>query len=403
MNHASSPADRYPFEFSGVAAPMLALTVAMTLALGCAPAAPNAPDAQPEDTADAGAPVFDTRDYRIRPVTVTAGLTHPYSFRFLPDGSILVTEMGGQLRVIRNGDLVPEPVTGVPEVYSNPPSHGLMDLALHPDFAENGVVYLSYNTMGEQGVTEALARGTFDGTQLSSVTTIFEAEAWAMTNGRQNARLAFAPDRTLHMSASGGGDIAAAQDMDTDKGKTVRLLDDGSLPDGNPFAGRAGARPEIFTIGHQNVHGMAVHPETGEIWAISHGDEINVLTAGSNYGWPYTNSGGGTSQQYLPMPEGVDLTPAFVGFDPQIRVSGIAFYTGDRFPAWRNDVFVGSMNNQHIRRVAYDDNGRTFQEDLFIVPGEQVRDLQMGPDGMLYYTVFVDDGPGRLMRIESAE
>ncbi len=394
MNHRSSPG-RYPFVLIG--------GLALMLAAACAP---PASEVQPDNTnasGDAGAQVFDTIDYRIRLVSVIEGLTHPYSFRFLPDGSMLITEMGGQLRIIRNGELVPEPVTGVPEVYSNPPSHGLMDLTLHPDFAENGLVYLSYNKMGEQGVTEALVRGTFDGTGLRGVTEIFEAEAWAMTNGRQNARLAFASDGTLHMSASVGGDIAAAQEVENHKGKTVRLLDDGSVPDDNPLAGQAGARPEIFTIGHQNIHGMAAHPETGEIWAISHGDEINILSPGGNFGWPYTNSGGGTSQQYLPMPEGVDLTAAFVGFDPQIRVSGIAFYTGDRFPSWRNNVFVGSMNDQHIRRVTYDENGRTVQEDLFIVPGEQVRDVQMGPDGMLYYTVFVDDGPGRLMRIESAE
>ncbi len=394
MNHRCL-LDRYPFLFIG--------TLALTLALGCAP---TGPEVQPDDTndrTDAGAEVFDTNDYRIRLVTVTEGLTHPYSFQFLPDGSMLVTEMGGQLRVIRDGALDPLPVAGVPDVYANPPSHGLMDLALHPDFAENGVLYMSYNTMGAQGVTEAVARGTFDGTELTGMTEIFEAEAWAMTNGRQNARLAFAPDGTLHMSASVGGDISAAQDMETHKGKTVRLLDDGSVPDDNPFADLPGARPEIFTTGHQNVHGMAAHPETGEIWAISHGDEINILAPGSNYGWPYTNSGGGTSQAYLPMPDGVDLTAAFVGFDPQIRVSGIAFYTGDGFPSWRNNVFVGSMNDQHIRRVGYDDNGRTVQEDLFILPGEQVRDLRMGPDGMLYYTVFVDDGPGRLRRIESAE
>jgi glucose/arabinose dehydrogenase len=393
MNHRSSTG-LYPVALIGV--------LALTLTLGCAP---GAPEGSPDDSnaTDAGAEVFDTNDYSIRLVTVTEGLTHPYSFRFLPDGSMLVTEMGGQLRIIRDGVLVPEPVSGVPEVYSNPPSHGLMDLALHPDFSDNGVVYLSYNKMGAEGVTEAVARGTFNGSGLSDLTEIFEADAWAMTNGRQNARLAFAPDGTLHMSASVGGDIAAAQDMDSHKGKTVRLMDDGSVPNDNPFAGGAGARSAIFTTGHQNIHGMTLHPETGEIWAISHGDEINIFTAGGNYGWPYTNSGGGTSQEYLPMPEGLDLTPAFVGFDPQIRVSGIAFYTGDAFPSWQNNVFVGSMNNQHIRRVAYDDIGRIAEEDLFIVPGEQIRDLRMGPDGMLYYTAFVDEGPGRLRRIESAE
>ncbi len=396
MNRRSSLAGRNPFAFCGT----MAMWLTLAFVSGCTPATEQA---EADVNADTSSEVFETSEYRIGLHTVAEGLTHPYSFRFLPDGSILVTEMGGQLRVIRDGELVPDPVTGVPDVYSNPPSHGLMDLALHPDFAENGVVYLSYNTMGEQGVTEAVARGSFDGSGLTGVREIFLADAWAMTNGRQNARLAFAPDHTLHMSASVGGDIAAAQDMTTHKGKSVRLLDDGGVPDGNPFAGRAGARTEIFTVGHQNIHGMAVHPETGEIWAISHGDEINILAPGGNYGWPYTNSGGGTSQAYLPMPDGVDLSPAFVGFDPQIRVSGIAFYTGDRFSAWRNNVFVGSMNDQHIRRVGYDENGRIDQEDLFIVPEEQVRDIQMGPDGMLYYTVFVDDGPGRLRRIEMAD
>lgn len=369
---------------------------------GCT-AGTSAPENQPAAApADAGARVVDTMDYRIRVVTVTDGLTYPYCFAFLPDGSILLTEMGGRLRLIRDGKLMPEPIGGIPEVYSHAPSHGLMDIALHPKFAENHLVYLSYNKAGEKGVTEAVARGVFDGTKLTDVKDIVVADAWAKTNGRQNSRIAFAPDGTLYVTGSVGGKIDRAQNMKDHAGKVLRIRDDGTVPDDNPFVRRAGYRPEIFTYGHQNIHGLAIRPETGELWGMEHGDEANILKSGGNYGWPYTNGGQGTSTQTLPKPAGVQLTSAFIGWDPQRRVSGMAFYTGDKFPKWKGNLFLGTLNNEQIHRVVLGKDGAEIREDLFTVMGLQVRDVRQGPDGLIYFTSFEEAGPGRLLRIEPA-
>ncbi len=374
----------------------------LAVAAGCTPGT-SAPENPPAATpADAGARVVDTMDYRIRVATVTDGLSFPYCFAFLPDGSILLTEMGGRLRLIRDGKLVPEPIGGTPEVDSHPPSHGLMDIALHPKFAENHLVYLSYNKSGEQGVTEAVARGVFDGTKLTGLKDIFVADAWAKTNGRQNSRIAFGPDGTLYITGSVGGKIDRAQNMKDHAGKVLRIRDDGSIPDDNPFARRAGFRPEIFTYGHQNIHGLAIRPETGELWGMEHGDEANVLKSGGNYGWPYTNNGQGTTTQTLPKPAGVELTSAAIAWDPQRRVSGMVFYTGDKFPRWKGNLFLGTLNNEQIHRVVLGKQGAEVREDLFTQSGLQVRDVRQGPDGLIYFTSFEEAGPGRLLRIEPA-
>ena len=364
----------------------------------------STPEAAPAAASvDASAPIYETMEYRIRLATVVDGLTYPYCFAFLPDGSILLTEMGGRLRLIRDGKLMPDPVTGTPEVYSNAPSHGLMDIALHPEFAENHLVYLSYNKSGEKGVTEAVARGVFDGTKLTDVKDVFVADAWAKTNGRQNSRIAFAPDGSLYMTGSVGGKIDRAQDMKDHAGKVLRIRDDGTVPDDNPFVRRAGYRPEIFTYGHQNIHGLIIRPETSELWGMEHGDEANILKKGGNYGWPYKNDGQGTSTQTLPAPAGVELTSAYVSWDPQRRVSGMMFYTGDRFPKWKNNLFLGTLNNEQIHRVVLGQSGAEAREDLFTRAGLQVRDVRQGPDGLIYFTSFEEAGPGRLMRIEPAQ
>lgn len=211
-------------------------------------------------------PAYDTKEYKIRVTTVADGLSYPYCLAFLPDGNILVTEMNGKLRLIRNGVLTSDPIGGIPMVLPDAPSHGLMDIALHPNYAKNHLIYFSYNKPGEKGVTEAVARGTFDGKQLTGVKDIFVADAWSKTKGRQNSRIAFGRDGMLYMTVSVGGEILRAQDMKDHAGKVLRLRDDGSVPPDNPYVGKDGYRPEIFTNGHGNIHGLAIRPETGEAW-----------------------------------------------------------------------------------------------------------------------------------------
>ena len=391
MKHAS-------FTMSFPAAGFVAVLI-LTLAAGCTPQGPAAENA-PEAAVDPGGPVFDTMEYRIRLVTVADGVSYPYSMVFLPDGSMLFAEMEGRLRLIRDGVLVPEPIGGIPEVYHDGPSKGLMDLALHPNFAENQLVYFTYDKSGEEGVTEALARGVFDGTELTDVEDVFVAEAWATTNGRQNSRIVFAPDQTVYMTASagGGGGLPRAQDMNDHAGKILRLRDDGSTPEDNPFVGRAGYLPEIFTAGHQNIHAITVHPETGEVWSIEHGDEANILRPGANYGVGLPED--------APIPAGIEVTEPHISWaEPDIHPSGMLFYTGNAFPRWQGNLFIGGLNTNQMHRVAFGPDGNAeVRENLFSDIGQWVRDVRQGPDGLIYFTTYDHpDAPGRVMRIELAD
>ena len=411
MTHPSS---RMHFSAIGMRAVLL-----FTLGAGCTPVAPEGPAAEDADppsevAADPQAGVFDTMEYRIRLVTVADGLSYPYSMAFLPDGDMLFTEMEGRLRLIRDGELQPESIGGVPEVYHTGASKGLMDVALHPDFADNTLVYLTYNTMGADGSTMVLGRGSFDGAALNDFEELFVANAWAMTNGRQNARIVFAPDGMLYMSVSvggGGPQTVRAQQMDDHAGKILRLRDDGTPAPGNPFLGREGYRPEIYTIGHQNVHGLVVHPDTGEVWDLEHGDEANTLTPGGNYGWPYTSVGGagsaagGTPVPILPRPEGVELTEGqIIWRTPDIHPTGMMFYTGDRFPEWRGSLFVGGLATGQLHRVGFASDGTEVRENLFSDIGEWLRDVRQGPDGLIYFSSYSHpDAPGQIRRIEPIE
>ncbi len=405
MRHPSSPMDFIAIGFRAV--------LFFTLAVGCTPGAPEAENS-PEAAADPEGQEFETLEYGIRLVTVADGLSYPYSMAFLPSGDMLFTEMEGRLRLIRDGGLRPEPIGGVPQVYHTGPSQGLMDVALHPNFTENNLVYLTYNTLGEDGSTMALGRGAFDGSELNDFEELFVADAWAMTMGRQNSRIVFAPDGMLYMTVSvggGGPQTVRAQQMDDHAGKILRLRDDGTAAPDNPFVGRDGYRPEIFTFGHQNVHGMVIHPETGEVWDLEQGDEANILRPGGNYGWPYTSVGGsgsaagGTPVPILPRPEGVDLTEGEVIWrTPDIHPTGMMFYTGDGFPEWRGSLFVGGLATGQLHRVGFGPGGADVRENLFSDIGEWLRDVRQGPDGLIYFSSYSHpDAPGQIRRIESIE
>jgi glucose/arabinose dehydrogenase len=342
----------------------------------------------------------------IRVVVYTRGLKHPWSLAFLPSGEMLVTERGGQLRVIRNGVLDPKPVAGVPQVLAAGIS-GLFDVVLHPKFAMNHYVYLSYNKPGAEGhASLGVARGVWDGHALTKVSDIF-----VTSDASSVSRLAFGRDGMLYVSTFGGqGD--AAQNPGSLAGKVLRLRDDGSTPSDNPFVGKAGYKPEIYTLGHRSALGLAVRPGTGDLWEDENGpnggDEINVLKPGANYGWPLVSLGRtypGPWQSKGFSREGFE--DPIVYWTPSIGISGLAFYTGDKLPKWKGDVFVGAMRfgeipgTGHLQRILFNENMQELRREMLLVDLRQrIRDVRQGPDELLY--LLTDEDDGAVLRIEPA-
>ena len=349
----------------------------------------------------------------VRVVVVTKGLSRPWGMAFLPDGGILVTERdSGQLRMVRGGVLDPEPVAGVPEVFTGGLA-GLMDVALHPAFDENRLVYLSYTRpLTDDEATIALIRGRLDGMALRDVEDVFVAEPFGGSTA--GARMGFAPDGSLYLTVGGAFRTdpaeSRAQDPGSHAGKVLRLNDDGSVPDDNPFVGREGYLPEIFSLGHRNHQGLTLHPETGAPLTTEHavqgGDEVNVIEAGKNYGWPIVSYG----RQY----DGERVSARFwapgmeeplVFWSPSIAPGGLTFYTGDRFPEWRGDLFVGAMmtgrirGTGHLERIVFNEVGEELAREWLLAELRQrIRDVRQGPDGLLY--VLTDEDDGALLRLE---
>ncbi len=344
---------------------------------------------------------------------IARGLSDASSLAFLPDGGILVTEKEGRLRVIRDGALDPTPVAVIPDVRHGSYS-GLSDVALHPDFERNRLIYLTYSRAAEpRGV--ALARARFDGRELSDFEEIFVTGGRAI--GASGSRLLFAPDGTLFMTVGGafnlGGSGSRAQDPRDHAGKILRLNDDGTAAAGNPFVGDADYLPEIYSMGHRNPMGLAFHPETGELWAAEHapqgGDEVNVILPGHNYGWPVVSygrdySGPRVSERW--HQEGFDV-PTVVWL-PSVAPSGMTFYTGDRFPGWTGDLFVGALRvgrilrTGHIERVRLNNDGEEVGREAILTDFQRrIRDVRQGPDGFIY--ALTDDDDGLLLRIEPGD
>jgi glucose/arabinose dehydrogenase len=355
---------------------------------------------------------FFTAEQPIRVVPVATGLSHPWSLAFLPDGSMLVTERQGRLRVVRNGVLDPQAVAGVPAVRAAVLG-GLLDVALHPRFAENGLLYLSYSKAREDNLTTtALARGRFDGRALHDVKEIFVANTWSKSSTNYGGRIAFDRAGLLYMTVGERQEQNRAQDLADHGGKVIRLREDGSVPPDNPFAGKAGAAAEIYSTGHRSPQGLAFHPQTGALWENEHGplggDEINVILAGRNYGWPLVTFGtdyDGT--RISDATSRADLEGPLMYWVPSIAISGLAFYTGDRFPAWKGNVFVGAMfegrtrGTGHLQRITINEAGRPIQREPILTELRQrIRDVRQGPDGLLY--VLTDEDNGALLRIEPA-
>jgi len=355
-----------------------------------------------------GPSVFDTSQYKIRVVTMANGLSRPFALAFLPDGRMLVSERTGQLRVIRNGVLDPMPIAGVPEVVPRA-YQGLMDVVLHPNFAQNHFVYLTYSKRGPNDSTAiALARGRLEDMNLKDVRDLLVTEQWNENTPSLGSRLAFGPDGLLYMSvASPGNHWERAQEPGNHQGKVLRLRDDGTVPPDNPFVGKAGYKPEIFTLGHRNPLGLAVHPQTGAVFENENGpqggDEINILKPGANYGWPVVSQGRDYSGRYYPTHHELPgFEPPFVYWNPAIAISGMTFYTGDRFPRWKGNIFVGALAYAHLERVPLNASGEpTSREWMLVDLKQRIRDVRQGPDGLLY--VLTDHIYGALLRIEPAE
>lgn len=338
----------------------------------------------------------------IRAVPVAGGLVRPWSLAFLPNGDILVTEKPGRLRLVKGGTLEPQPISGVPAVVSSGQG-ALMEVAPHPRFAENRWLYFTYSKAGERGNTTALGRGTLDGLALTGVQDLFVADAWSTGSLHFGSKLAFAPDGTLFMTVGERNDRTRAQDLSHHAGKVLRLKDDGTVPADNPFVGRSDARPEIYSYGHRNPQGLAFHPETGQLWETEHGpqggDELNIVLPGKNYGWPVITYGREYSGEIIsanPYREGMEQ-PVTI-WVPSIGLSGMAFYTGSRYPGWTGNLFVGGLSGLTVHRVGFNERGPIGREPLLTELRLRIRDVRQGPDGLLY--VVTDGNPGGVLRLD---
>jgi glucose/arabinose dehydrogenase len=350
----------------------------------------------------AAAQTHSSERHRFRVTTLVKGLEHPWSLAFLPNGNLLITEREGRLRLVRKDDLDPQPVPGVPKVAASGQG-GLLDVALHPQFAENRLIYLSYAGRGAEGLGTEVARARFVDGRLTDLVTIYAVQPKSSGGRHFGSRLAFGPEGHLYVTTGERGSPDRAQDLGDPAGSVLRLTEDGAVPPGNPFVGQPGARPEIYSYGHRNPQGLAVHPETGEIWAVEHGprggDELNLLAPGANYGWPiitYGRSyagfsiGEGTAKTGMAQP-----TRYWV---PSISPSGLVFYTGGAFPKWRGNLFLGALSGQALVRLEFDGATVVHEERLLQDLDERIRDVRQGPDGRLY--LLTDSSHGALLRLD---
>ena len=347
------------------------------------------------------------RGWRVE--TVVGGLKHPWSIAWLPDGSALITERPGRLRLLRDGQLDPEPITGVPPVLAFGQG-GLLDVAPHPRFAANGLVYLTLAEGTRDANRTALARARLSGRRLEGTEVIFRNPDLKGGGEHFGSRLLWLPDGSLLMSIGDGGNPPRsfrdglmreqAQNLGTDFGKVLRLTEDGRPWPGNPLADRPGARPEVWTLGHRNIQGLALDPRNGRVWANEHGaqggDELNVIVGGRNYGWPAVTD----SREYWGPRISTETTrpgiePPRLVWTPSKAPSGLVLYTGDRYRGWTGDLFSGALKFAEIRRIRLDGE-RVVGEDKLVI-GARVRDVRQGPDGYLY--VLTDEAEGRLLRI----
>lgn len=367
---------------------------------------PSSPTASPAVTPSAIAAV-----QRIKQTTILEGLENPWSMVWLPDGSQLITERPGRLRIVRNGKLDPTAIAGVPDVLAQGQG-GLLDISLHPNFAQNRFVYLTHAAGTPDANRTRLVRGTFDGQVLRDVKVIFEVTQTKSGTQHFGSRMVWLPDGTMLLALGDGGNPPVsldgdlirkqAQNLRSRLGKIVRLNDDGTIPKDNPFAANANADPAIWSYGHRNIQGLTFDPTTQRVWATEHGarggDELNLVQAGKNFGWPVVTY----SREYF-GPEITDerSRPSMVDpktvWTPATAPSGLVVYTGDRVPQWRGNLFAGGLVSRDVRRITVDATGKVVSQQEIEI-GQRVRDVRQGPDGFLY--VLTDEANGRLIRLE---
>ncbi len=375
---------------------------------------PPGPRLLPSPPLGAGPWRFHTTEADIEVSVVARGISHPYAFAFLPGGDILVTERAGKLRLIHAGALDPKPVEGLPKVIYRGTEAGLMDISLHPDFARNHWVYFAYHKpIGDDLASSAVGRGTWDGKRLTDVRDIFVAD----DVDTEVSRLVFGPDGTLYMSIGGPGEgpeasVMRAQHKHDYAGKIVRMNADGSVPKDNPFAGDAAYKPYIYALGFRNVLGMAINPWTHDLWITEvgpqGGDELNLIRAGKNYGWPVVSYGSNYfGQRYDSAHAAYGFVEPVWFWTPAITPSGTTFYDGDQFPQWKRSLFVGGLREGEfsptgqLKRLEFNDKWQVLREEALLRDLHQrIRDVRQGPDGDLY--VLTEESDSALLRIAPA-
>lgn len=353
------------------------------------------------------AQIVQSEKHSFRVVPLTQGLQHPWSLAFLPDGRLLITERAGRLRIVQKDfTLDPKSITGLPEIIASGQG-GLFDVVLHPHYLKNGWIYFAYSSPGSGGWGTALARGKLVGYQMTNVQVLFSMEAKTRSNHHFGGRILFDEAGYLYLTLGDRGDMARAQQLDDHAGSIIRLHDDGRVPKDNPFVKMAGTKPEKFTLGNRNVQGAALHPKTGEVWTHEHGpqggDEINIIKPARNYGWPIitygvnyglgTKIGEGTAKAGLEQPLYVWI--------PSIAPSGMAFYKGDTFTHWNNNLLVGALRAETLVRLELQGDKVVHEERLLQGKIGRIRDVRVGPDQSIY--LLSDERDGRLYRLEPSK
>lgn len=345
---------------------------------------------------------IDTKSGPVKVETVAKGLQFPWGLAFLPDGRMLVTERPGRLRIVAQDGTLSQPINGVPEVFGQGQG-GLLGIALDPKFPSNNLIYFAFSEPGEGGAGTAVARAKLNDTSLDDVEIIFRQKPKVGGGLHFGGRLAFAPDGTLYVTLGERFQFEPAQDLSTDLGKIVRINSDGSVPDDNPFVGQDGKLPEIWSYGHRNPQGAAIHPETGRLWENEFGpeggDELNIPEAGKNYGWPVVSWGEHYDGKKIPKPPThPEFSDAIKYWNPVISPSGMTFYTADSFPEWKGNLLIAGLSSKAIVRLTLDGDKVTGEERLAM--GRRIRDVVQGPDGAVY--ALVDDHKGKILRLTPA-
>ncbi|MCP5365146.1 MAG: PQQ-dependent sugar dehydrogenase [Hyphomicrobiales bacterium] len=346
--------------------------------------------------------VLSTETVPVAVEIVAGDLEHPWGLVFLPDGSMLVTERPGQLRIVTADGQVSPPVSGVPEVFARGQG-GLLDVTLDPDFGSNRLIYLSYAEPGEGSASTAVARGRLNEDALSELKVIFRQRPKVNGGAHFGSRLVFAPDGTLFVTLGDRYTFQPAQDLSDHLGTIVRINPDGSLPPNNPFVGRDDAMPEIWSYGHRNVQGADIHPHTGALWSLEFGprggDELNIPKAGGNYGWPLVSWGQHYNFADIPdPPTRPDLAKSIYHWDPAISPSGMTFYTGTLFPSWRGNLLIGGLSSEALVRLSLDGERVTGEERIDM--DARIRHVRQGPDGAVY--LLTDQTDGEILRLMPA-